>query len=138
MTYDDYKKCSCYSDVNIEQLMSENFVCYLKVYFLIALRLLVSLPDGYFYAYPSRPAGWTHVLLNSKDGEGIRIYINGEEVESYTNKRSSSHAAGDGRIVVGRYDAYHDDYYTSVHVDELIYFNAALTTDDVQSIYNSA
>ena len=57
---------------------------------------------------------------------------------SDTTKRGASYSPGDGRIVVGRYYTNYDGNYASVHVDELIYFDAALTNDDVQSIYNSA
>ena len=66
------------------------------------------------------------------------IYIDGEEVASDTTKFAKSISAGDGRIVVGRRYPYQDWNYASVQADELIYFNAALTTDDVSSIYNSA
>ena len=57
---------------------------------------------------------------------------------SDTTKDAYSHSAGDSRIVVGRIYADRDQRYASVQVDELIYFNAALTSDHVQSIYNSA
>ena len=46
--------------------------------------------------------------------------------------------AGDGKIVVGRQYTNRDEQHGSVEVDELIYFNAALTSDNAQSIYNSA
>ena len=76
--------------------------------------------------------------IGSNDGEGIRIYFNEQEVGSDTTNITTTHSAGDGRIVVGRYYTNQDQNYASVQVDELIYFNAALTTDDVRSIYNSA
>ena len=76
--------------------------------------------------------------IGPNDGEGFRIYYNGTEVAKKQGKRVRSHAAGDGRIVVGRQYTNSDRNYASVEVDELIYFNAALTSDDVQSIYNSA
>ena len=91
--------------------------------------------------FHSKPSGWTHVVLNyigPNDGEGIRGYVNGVEVASDTTKTNASHSAGDGRIVVGRFKTDTDLSYASVHVDELIYFEASLTNDDVQSIYNSA
>ena len=76
--------------------------------------------------------------MGTGDKEGIRIYYDGTEVTSNTTKREWSGPAGDGRIVVGRYYKNYDSYYASVQVDELIYFNVSLNTDDVQSIYNSA
>ena len=66
------------------------------------------------------------------------MYINGTEVASDTTKHEGSYSPGDGRIVVGRYYTDKDRDYASVQVDELIYFDAALTSDDVQLIYNSA
>ena len=74
--------------------------------------------------------------IGPNDGEGIRFYYNGAEVASVTTKSSVSYSPGDGRIVVGR--CYTDQDYASVQFDELIFFNAALTDADVQSIYNSA
>ena len=55
-----------------------------------------------------------------------------------TEKGVWSHPAADGRIVVARWYIDNDSLYSSVQVDELIYFNVALTSDEVQSIYNSA
>ena len=76
--------------------------------------------------------------IRPNDGEGIRIYYNGQVVANDTTKNERPYSAGDGRIVVGRYYPDLDRNYASVQVDELIYFNAALTSDEVQSICNSA
>ena len=76
--------------------------------------------------------------IGPNDGEGIRMFIDGAEVRSSTTGSARSVSVGDGRIVVGRLYPDLDQEYASVMVDELIYFNAALTSDDVQSIYNSA
>ena len=57
---------------------------------------------------------------------------------SDTTKSGGSRSAGDGRIVVGKRYTDKDQDYASVQVDELIYFNASLISDEVQSIYNSA
>ena len=76
--------------------------------------------------------------IGPNDGEGFKIFYDGQEVGSGTSKVTASYPAGDGRIVVGRWYTNSDSHYSSVQVDELIYFNAALTSDDVQSIYNSA
>ena len=105
------------------------------------LRFEVFLPNEFIAAWYPRPTGWTHIVLNYRgpnDGEGIRIYYDGTEVASNTTEGLGSRSAGDGRIVVGRVHTNHDERYASVQVDELIYFNAALTSDEVQSIYNSA
>ena len=44
----------------------------------------------------------------------------------------------DRNIVVGRFYINTPDYYSNMQVDELIYFDHALTGDDILSIYNSA
>ena len=101
----------------------------------------VGLPDGYFYTDHPKPTGWFHIVLNyigPNDGEGLRILIDGTEVGSATNKDGGAYPAGDGRIVVGREYTDSGRRYASVRVDELIYFNASLTSDNVQSIYDSA
>ena len=77
-------------------------------------------------------------FIGPNDEEGIRIYYNGQEVKRDTTKTSNFHTAGDGRIVVGRYRTDLDRDYASFMVDELIYFNVSLTSDDLQLIYNSA
>ena len=114
----------------------------LKCIFLgIALRFLLILPDGRFLASHPRPTGRIHIVLNyigPNDGEGTVIYYDGAEVTSDTTKIPQSYSPGDARIVVGRFYTNYYQNYGSFMVDELIYFNAALTTDDVSSIYNSA
>ena len=47
-----------------------------------------------------------------------------------------SYPAGDVRIVVGRYYTDHDDYFPTAKIDEILYFNSALTPDQILSIYN--
>ena len=69
--------------------------------------------------------------------EGVRIYSNCAQVVSDTTKSGGSFLPGDDKIVVGRFSTNQDCQYASVQIDELVYFNAALTSDDVQSIYNS-
>ena len=76
--------------------------------------------------------------IGPTESEGVRIYYNGTEVANDTTKSTKPFPAGDGRIVVGRLYTDRDESYGNVQVDELIYFDAALTSDDVQSIYNSA
>ena len=75
--------------------------------------------------------------IGPNNGKGIRMFVDGAQVASDTTKQGGPYPVGDGRIVVGRFYVDRDQDYTSVQVDELIYFNASLTSDDVQSIYNS-
>ena len=74
--------------------------------------------------------------LGPNDGQGIRIYYNGTEVKSETTKVLRSRSAGDGRIVVGRVYTKRDDNYASMQIDELIFFNKALSTTEIQVLYN--
>ena len=95
--------------------------------------------DGYFYKFASRPTGWTHVVLNylgPHDGQGIRIYYNGTEVARDTTKATRSFSAGDGRIVVGRFNTDRDNNYASLQVDELIFFNQKVSAYELFSTYN--
>ena len=75
--------------------------------------------------------------IGPNNGEGIRIFYDGAEVASDTDKTTLSHPPGFGSVVVGRAYTNRDDSYASVQVDELIFFNQKLTSAEVQSIYNS-
>ena len=75
--------------------------------------------------------------MGPNSGEGLRIYYNGAEVGSDTDKSPGSNSAEGGRIVVGRRWVNLDQEYASVQVDELIFFNRALTNVELESIYNS-
>ena len=98
------------------------------------------LPDGKFSAGYPQPSGWTHFLLNyigPSNGDGIRVYSDGVEVASGTTKTSESFPAGNGRVVVGRFYTSGDAYYTNTEVDELIYFNKALATEEIEAVLNA-
>ena len=41
-----------------------------------------------------------------------------------------------GKIVIGKFFADIDHYYTSMDVDELLFFNHTLTTQEINSLYN--
>ena len=100
----------------------------------------VSVLDGYFDESFPEPSGWTHAVLDylgPNDGQRISIYNNEEKVARDTTKAERLYSAADGRIVVGRRFKDKDQDYASVQVDELIYFNQALTNEDIQSIFDS-
>ena len=104
------------------------------------LRLRVLIPDGRFKVNLPIQTGWTHIVLNyigPNDGEGIRSYVNGQEVASETTKSRRSSLPGDGRIVVGRRSTDQDMYYTSVQIDELVFFNKTLSTTEITAMYNA-
>ena len=97
--------------------------------------------DGTFTAHFYMPTGWTHIVLNyigPNDGEGIRVYDDGQEVEVVGGRVKDSRIpppAGDGRIVVGRGYTDKDADYASMVIDELIFFNKALSTTDIKLLY---
>ena len=76
--------------------------------------------------------------IGPNDGEGVRIYYDGEEVASGTTKSSSSYSAGDGKITVGRYYTNVNTLYASVQVDELVFFNQTLSNDNINLLYSEA
>ena len=101
---------------------------------LLCFRFIVELFDGRFNTAQYRPAGWTHIVLNyigPNNGEGIRIYYDGTEVASDTEKTEWVYPAADGRIVVGRSYTNTDDLYGSVQVDKLLFFNHSLTPEEI-------
>ena len=78
-----------------------------------------------------------NLLIRNEHGEGIRIYYNGTDVASHTIKTDGSYPAGDGRIVVGRGYTDRDELYASVQIDELAFFNKALSTTEITAMYNA-
>ena len=72
--------------------------------------------------------------IGRHNDEGIRIYYNGREVASDTRLAIKSRSAGDGRIVVGRHYTDRNQDYASVQVDELIFFNQALTQQQIDAL----
>ena len=58
------------------------------------------------------------------------MFINGTEVGNDPGKTALSRSAGDGRIVGGRGWTNKDENYASVQVDELIFFNRHLSSDN--------
>ena len=82
---------------------------------------------------------WEHVVLNyigPDDDEGIQIYLNGMQYATDDTKETDNYSPGDGRVVVGRYytNFYHEDEYEGVSVDELLFFNTKLDSDQITAI----
>ena len=68
--------------------------------------------------------------------DGIRIYYNGTEEDRDTAKTTEfgPYSAGDGRVVVGRWFIERDDRYPSLQVDEMIFFNRHLSSDEIAAL----
>ena len=73
--------------------------------------------------------------IGPNDGEGIRIYYDGTEVVRDTDKSAWSYPAEDGRIVLRRQYTDQDRLYSSIQVDELIFFNEKLNSNDIDTLF---
>ena len=95
------------------------------------------LPDGRFDAFFSTPTGWTNVVLNYiGPSDGIRMFIDGQEVASDTDKETyDAVLTGDGKITLGRIFTKYDDYYATVQVDEMLLFDQSLKIKEIQLLY---
>ena len=138
----------CFSKMMSFQILQHCCITLSLILFVLATNLLwsifipcfrfnVYLTNRRFFTSNSRPTGWTHVLLNyigPNNGQGIRIYYNGEQVASDTRKSNlySEHQPGNGRIVVGRYYTNKDQRYASVEIDELVFFNNSLNLEEIE------
>ena len=92
-----------------------------------------------FFVCLSRQTGWFHFVVNyigPNDGDGIRIFYDGVEVASDSTRHPYSLPAGDGRIVVGRFHTGVNDNYGNGQIDELLFFNQALSVKDIKELYN--
>ena len=92
---------------------------------------MVLVANGFFFSTIAQPINWTHVIINyigPEDGQGIRIHSEGIEAGSGTTRypRTSDDDGGDGRIVIGESH--------SVQLDELIFFNSALTDSEIKML----
>ena len=68
--------------------------------------------------------------------QGIEIYLDGEHEKNDKTLTTRSSQPGDGRVVVGRYHTDLDEKYASVDVDELLFFNQSLSSEEIMSIKN--
>ena len=100
----------------------------------------VALNQGTFNAQTSKPTGWTHAVLNylgPDAGQGVRLFLNGVQVAADANQEPLGYtrAIGSGSINIGRGLAGYNDFYMGVQVDEVVYFNEALSNSDIQKLY---
>ena len=87
-------------------------------------------------ASTSRPTQWFHLVLNYLGpDQGATIYQDGEE-HLHQGLQDVTQTAGTGIVVIGRHSPVSDDRYTSVMMDELMFFNRKLTSNEAQILYN--
>ena len=97
-------------------------------------RFIVWVLDGDFYTEVTLPYSWTHLVHNfigPNNGQGIRTYVDGVYAASDTTKTPPA----DGRVCAGNSAI---EKYTSVDVDELLFFNHKLSDQQVEQIKNMA
>ena len=71
--------------------------------------------------------------IGPADGQGFTIFTDGVLQGSDTSKDTRSRTPGDGRVLIGRAIT---DWYASVEIDELTFWNRALTQQEIQAVYN--
>ena len=104
---------------------------------ILCFRIRVHLQDGRFQVVLFRPTRWFHIVVNymgTNNSESIQLFMDGEEKSSDTMKDAGTYSAGDARIVVGRVFRDWDRDYTSLEIDELIFFNRNLILDEITSL----
>ena len=67
----------------------------------------------------------------------FRAYVNGRLALSDHTKFAQATEPGNGRIVLGRAYGEVDDFYTSMIVDEAVFYNDALVPADVNQLYRN-
>ena len=92
----------------------------------------IHISDGRFYTRVNKTGDWFHVVLNFVwPRDGIKIYHGGVEVKRDRSKAAGNFTNGDRRIVIGRRFSGSDERYASVQMDELLFFNEALTKTEI-------
>ena len=112
---------------------------YRHIFDLTHFRVALKLIDRTSFSTSFQAVGgtWIHMVLNyigSGNGQGFRIYYNGEKLDGRNTKYSGGKSAppSDGTVVVGKFGS----YYSSVDIDELLFFNVKLTGDQIWELYN--
>ena len=79
---------------------------------------------------------WFHIVFNyigPDPDEGYRVYHDGIQVVGDVGIQSDPRAPQvDAKIVIGRRFTAMDGFYSSLVVDELLFFNRALTNDEIK------
>ena len=79
------------------------------------------------YKYISKDENqWVHLVLNFiRPREGFQVFKDGALVPGQANTANvgTPMAVGNGRLVLGRRDANTDVHYSTVALDEVVFFN---------------
>ena len=80
---------------------------------------------------------WYHIAaVHSGSTDTEKIYLNGNLISTATGKTSDSLNTGNLRI--GRPSVYSSGYYYSGKIDEVYFYNKALSSQEVLNLYNGA
>ena len=79
---------------------------------------------------------WVHLVLNFIGPmERFRLFKDGALVNDQQNKAYTSTAMGNGRLVLGRRQTSRNTDYSTIDVDEVIFFNRKLTGQEEETLY---
>ena len=102
---------------------------------------------GYYIESHSErpPRGWTHLALvyhvipsnGNNRLASFATYVNGLVAQNDDTKFRQDTAFGDGRIVLGRAYSEVDDFYTSMTIDELVFYNDVILPADIFQLYET-
>ena len=102
------------------------------------LRTLFYVSGGYFIKSDIRPSfDWFHVVIKyfgPNNGQGFKTHFNGNLNVTSTTKFPYTITPSNRKIVIGGAYTEIDDVYTSMEVDELLFFNHTLTTQEINSL----
>ena len=96
------------------------------------------LSNAFVYTDAAWRYGWFHLVLNFISPlEGFKVYNDGAEVNRTIRNFQDTYNIRDSRIVIGRSFTEVDEDYASVEVDELLFFNEALTEPEINLLKDS-
>ena len=93
----------------------------------------------YWPEVPQQNDQWLHLVMNfigRNNGQGLQAFRDGTLHESQPGGSVGDESTGTGQVVVGRRHINSNRDYGHVEVDELIFFNQTLTTEEVEQLYN--
>ena len=77
------------------------------------------------------PGGWFHLVLNYAPGR-LAVYVDAQQTFGDRTRKRQDTAAGDGRVVLGRAYSGVDDFYTSMEVDDVGFYNEWVNPRDIR------
>ena len=77
-----------------------------------------------------------HLLAAVRNGTTLRLYVDGEEVGSATTAALISASSGNNVVIGGRDNPNFDPYFNGL-IDEVQFFDRALSASEIQSAFNS-